>query len=335
MPKVALLDPRHVVPSIPGDSRDLRSWRQLEADAVVCRDPTFQLVRDFESADVIIAPTTQAAYGYRFVKLHHSEFFHRHGFKSVIYSADDLFHLPAPGLYPACTPWAERTGWAMPAHYRMDHLPQWNFTPEELERPRDLLFSFVGSVCNHPVRARIMRLAAPDVFLHDSSPGKDQWWNRSLEDQQVFKDQFRAQILRSQFALCPRGVIDASIRLFESMEAGATPVIIADTLCLPQGPDWETFSLRVPESDVEKLPDLLRAHRADARRMGRLAREAWEQFFSPETSFATVAGWAMTLLERSRAGYPWHVRAWARACSFFKTRTLRSELASLRGNARA
>jgi hypothetical protein len=79
-----------------------------------------------------------------------------------------------PGLYPACTKIAERDGWALPAHYRLNHLPKWEFTPQELARERDVSFSFVGSVRNHPIRSILMGLGEPNTVMHDSSP--DQQW---------------------------------------------------------------------------------------------------------------------------------------------------------------
>lgn len=330
MTKVAILDPRHIAPSIPPDSFCLRSFHQLQSDANTCTNKSIHVVQTLEEADIILAPADQSGYGYRFARLTNSTVYRTFCDKIIVYSAEDLFHLPVPGLYPACTPWLDRNGWALPAHYRLDHLPRWNFTREQLDTHRDLLFSFVGSVCNHPIRAKIMALSSSDGFVHDSSPGNQQWWTRSMESQQAIKDHFRSQLLRSKFVLCPRGVIPASIRLFEAMEAAAVPVIIADHLCLPHGPEWSQFTLQIPEKDINRLPSILRDHAPEAHRMGSLARKAWEDYFSPESSLSTTVHWALTLRESIATGYPWHVQKWARIGSFFNQRTLRMELRSLR-----
>jgi hypothetical protein len=329
MTRVAILDPRLIVPGIPEDSYDLRSFRQMLTDAELVENSAFTRTSSLDEADVILAPGTRVIYGFDFSVLRQSSLYRLHAAKVVVYSADDLFHISLPGLYPACTKYAEHNGWALPAHYRLDHLPCWSFTRGELAAERNLLFSFVGSVCNHPVRSRLMKLAQPDAVLVDSSPGRNQWWDRSWEEQKKFKEFFREQLLRSLFVLCPRGVIDASIRLFEAMEAGAVPVIIADRLCLPHGPDWEKFCLCVPEGEVEKLPELLRSRRREAVSMGVMARRAWEQYFSPEASFATLVAWASIIQERAQRGYPWHVRAWARLGCVLQFKTVRRALTIL------
>jgi hypothetical protein len=76
-----------------------------------------------------------------------------------------------------------------------------------------------------------------------------------------------------------------SIRLFEVMEMGVAPVLMADRYALPPGPHWNSFLLQVPERDFRRLPELLEAHIAESRERGQRAREAWEQYFAPELVF--------------------------------------------------
>jgi hypothetical protein len=80
------------------------------------------------------------------------------------------------------------------------------------------------------------------------------------------------------------------------MEVGAVPVIIADDIELPLGPDWETFALRVAERDIDTVPRLIERWEDRAGAMGSLARQAWERYFSPQATFGSVAGWGLRLL---------------------------------------
>jgi hypothetical protein len=59
------------------------------------------------------------------------------------------------------------------------------------------------------------------------------------------------------------------------MRAGRVPVIISDEWLPPSRIDWNSFSVRVPEQDVHRLPSLLREYEAQAQAMGELARHVW------------------------------------------------------------
>jgi hypothetical protein len=89
----------------------------------------------------------------------------------------------------------------------------------------------------------------------------------------------------SKFILCPRGSGTSTYRIFEAMELGRAPVIIADQWVPPKGPDWDTFALRIPERRVADIPEILDSCKDSAEERGRLARMAWEQWFGPENIF--------------------------------------------------
>jgi hypothetical protein len=94
------------------------------------------------------------------------------------------------------------------------------------------------------------------------------------------------QALRdASFAVCPRGVGTASIRLFEAMRLGVAPVILSDRWVAPRGPSWETFALRWPEGRLPSLAHALAERRDTAIERGELARQAWEEWFAPEVFF--------------------------------------------------
>lgn len=321
--RVCVMNPCDLAPGLDPAGKHLRCYRQIMSDAACSADSSVTLEPSPDKADVVLIPSTDGIFGHFFEYLIGHPFYREHRDRALAYSTDDLSHLSVPGIYPACTPFFERTGWALPAHYRMDHLPSWNFTNEELQSERDLLFSFVGAARTHPVRPRVLSLSHPGSLLVDASVGSARWWDRSLEEQAPFKERFRASLLRSRFVLCPRGVSATSIRIFEAMEAASVPVIIADDICLPHGPQWEEFSLQVPESDVAGIPKLLESRAEMSSAMGRAARRAWESFFSPSVSFRSLGQWAVELLAARRAKNQLLPRLWAATGCYLKPRPLK------------
>jgi hypothetical protein len=89
----------------------------------------------------------------------------------------------------------------------------------------------------------------------------------------------------SKFVLCPRGDGCGSIRLFEAMELGIAPVILSDRWLPPKGPEWHKFALFVKESDLLNLPHIIESHASEYEERGRLARKAWEEYFSDSVVF--------------------------------------------------
>jgi exostosin family protein len=163
----------------------------------------------------------------------------------------------------------------------------------------DYLFSFVGSTRTHPVRSRLMSLKHPRAFLEDTSaPAPPEQKKQPLfmvtyssDDRKRYGD----VITRSKFILCPRGYGCSSWRLWETMKAGRVPVIISDQWVPPEGPVWESFSIRVSQNRVMQIPEILEQYEPDAESMGHLARTAWEEWFSQETCFHHIVEWCLRL----------------------------------------
>lgn len=148
-------------------------------------------------------------------------------------------------------------------------------------RTPDLLYSFLGGR-NAPVRDGVFALRDPEAFIKDTS-GFD-----AYEEKLNFNDPARryADVLeRSRFFLCPRGVGTGTGRLQEVMQSARVPVILADDWVAPEGPAWDSFSLRIPEAEVHRVPDLIRQHDARWADMARESRRNWEEWFAPEVTF--------------------------------------------------
>ena len=160
---------------------------------------------------------------------------------------------------------------------------------------RKYLFSFLGASRTHPVRKEILKLDYSDSFLKDTSD-KDLWL-LAPDEKKKFENQFVEISKQSYFVLCPRGVGVNSYRLFEVMQMGLTPVIISDEWIPMEGPEWEKFSIRIAESDVHKLPEILLNRKEEAVSMGNIARKIWEDWFSKEVGFHHVANLSEEILK--------------------------------------
>jgi hypothetical protein len=88
--------------------------------------------------------------------------------------------------------------------------------------------------------------------------------------------------------LCPRGAGAGSNRFFEVMAAGVAPVLLSDNYALPPGPAWDTFLIQVRERDIAKLPEILEPYLESAAERGRLARQAFDEYFSIERGFDRI-----------------------------------------------
>lgn len=157
--------------------------------------------------------------------------------------------------------------------------------------PKTLLYSFMGgSTCM--MRKRLLRqyksidlpdvhVAATDHYKH-WSPDTDGPIDKSVQ-QRLYIETMR----RSKFALCPRGASPSSIRLFEAMELGVAPVVMADTWIPVDGVDW-SFCLFVKENQIARLDAIVRFHEEEWRERGAAARLAFTQHFGPQSLGRTL-----------------------------------------------
>ncbi len=301
---VYLLPPDHVTRSLPPLAG--AGFEELRAAFALQAHTAHTLAPDPESAEIILAPIQVTGYGRCFETLRRSPIYRKFAAKLLVYCLDSNQFPALRGLYPGAQQrWIEQ-GWALPAHYISTHYHKFLFAPDELQH-KDVLFSFVGSSRTHPLREKIVQWQDKRGVVIDSSSKNDQqyWWERPEKDH--FSAMFREVTRRSKFVVCPRGKSPASVRVFETMEAAAVPVIVADDLELPLGPRWEEFSLRVREQDVDKIPNLIERRQDRAEAMGKAARAAWEAYFSPQATVGSVVGWAQLLLARSHR-CPLHLR---------------------------
>jgi hypothetical protein len=191
-----------------------------------------------------------------------------------------------PGVYASARPSEfqpsrQRSGFFLPSEFN----PQLTGASK---RARDILFSYVGRGNKKPFRLKILEIQHPEAFIRDTfdeygdEPSK---FSLPKEDNAAL---FAEVMTRSLFVLCPRGYGTSSIRLFEAMSMGCVPIIISDEWIPPAQIRWSDFSIRVPESCVPDIPEILQAYRAKAANMGQAAAEVWRTSFQGNNALEGV-----------------------------------------------
>lgn len=177
----------------------------------------------------------------------------------------------------------------------------------------DLLCSFIGA----PSAAVRRRLFKDNPFRgrSDAIVVERLGWklrDGSEAERIAMYREYADTLARSAFSLCPRGIAAGSYRLFETMELGRVPVVLSDAYVPCVGPNWDSFALFVPESDLAKLPAILEKWQPQAAEMGQRARQAWEDWFAPDVQFHRMASWLAELKSNGpslrpidRLRWPW------------------------------
>jgi hypothetical protein len=146
------------------------------------------------------------------------------------------------------------------------------------------LGSFMGRD-SAPVRLKIFNLnGLEDLYIYDTSH-EFAAFGESPQDKNLWQNRYLSIMDSSKYAICPRGVGPASLRLFESMKLGVAPILLSDDWILPKGPDWSSFALMLKEGDAHRLHEILKSHEHEYAERGQKARLAYETYFSEESYF--------------------------------------------------
>lgn len=62
-----------------------------------------------------------------------------------------------------------------------------------------------------------------------------------------YRKEFTEALARASFSMCPKGVGSGTRRFWESLRAGAIPVLVSDEFAPPEIWDWNSTIIRVPE----------------------------------------------------------------------------------------
>ena len=258
------------------DSLELEKWRELLHTA----DEPVELVGDPASAAIILVVGFDQTNWFRLLR--GNSVWKRFPEKSFGISEGDSPPRFLHGLYSGVPKkWNRMKRFSGLAYHwhRQQYLNPVPPPEEVAAAAKKYLFSYIGR-SSHPIRRRILKCChgVPWVFVEDST-GVYNHFNSTTE--QGSRDEYYWNIMKaSKYGLCPAGASPSSIRLFEMMEAGIAPVVVSDQWVPPLGPDWESFCLRVPESKVKHLPSIVGEIESEYEQRGRLARAAWERWFS-------------------------------------------------------
>ena len=155
---------------------------------------------------------------------------------------------------------------------------------DAFDHEKKFLCSFAGRDSS-PVRCRLFRLKPREDCPIINTTSKFTVFGTALEGQEPWGLKYKSMLEESRFALCPRGVGTASMRLFEAMKMGVAPVILADDWILPKGPDWESCSIILAENEAERIFDVLSAQESRYKELGRKARSTYERYFADSAYF--------------------------------------------------
>lgn len=123
----------------------------------------------------------------------------------------------------------------------------------EPNKKKDLLYSFIGAE-THPVRKKIFDMK----HIKNSVIKRRNKWHPFSEEYEKYTKEYSNILSRSRFSLCPRGTGPNSIRFWESLHAGAIPILLSDEMTLPLGFDWTNCFVQIPEKEVDNFKEILK-----------------------------------------------------------------------------
>ncbi len=144
---------------------------------------------------------------------------------------------------------------------------------------KDILYSFIG-FDTHWTRQKIFTPPQqPNIIIKR----RGRWhFSNSQAVRTQEKKEYQDVLSRSRFSLCPRGTGPSTVRFWESLQAGAIPVLISDATALPTNFDWERCVIRIAETDVMRIPAVIASisEKKEAA-MREACFEAYEAFSGP------------------------------------------------------
>lgn len=248
-------------------------------EALSALAPRYQPVSSAGTADLILCaePGINKFRGWRKV-LEADPLISEYPNKIFVYEFTDRPVAFLPGLYASMEPSRFDPARMRPAdRWTEIDAPAERALLDQRREPR-LLFSFRGS---NSARVREQLFSWDISGVSAQITQTHRWYDYGTADVDEGKRTYLAELRDSHFVLCPRGLAPSTQRLYETMQLGRVPVIMADDWIPPTGVPWADFSLRVAEKRFRDLPDILERSRSDASELGRAARDRWEQYVKP------------------------------------------------------
>lgn len=149
---------------------------------------------------------------------------------------------------------------------------------------KDILYSYIG-FSSHPIRKILCTMNHPPQTIVKET---HKWIS------QEGRNEFKNVLARSRFSLCPRGFAPNSIRFWESLQAGAIPILISDTALLPEGFDWNSCCIRVSEKDISQIQYIIGQISPDREREMRQACLVAHSMFSGKNLISPIDRFYLT-----------------------------------------
>ncbi|MEI8348928.1 MAG: exostosin family protein [Candidatus Omnitrophota bacterium] len=132
---------------------------------------------------------------------------------------------------------------------------------------KHIFYNFIGidstTQISSSLRRRLFQMRHPAdavVIEREFWHWDREMWGRDVSEktQQQEKEEYQDILAHSRFSLCPRGAGASTIRFWESLQAGAIPVLLSDAMRLPEGIKWDECIVRIKEKHVERITDVLK-----------------------------------------------------------------------------
>lgn len=119
-------------------------------------------------------------------------------------------------------------------------VPRFSILPPTTPRP---IVGFCGAVWAN--RRRILDLFFADRFFETVYIERDQFWGGCVDDPQLRRE-FEDNLLSAHFIPCNRGNGNFSMRFYQALSAGRTPVLVDTDMRFPYEDriDWDRYIVR-------------------------------------------------------------------------------------------
>ena len=249
-----------------------------------------ELTTDPVEADVILMPDDDSRL------IAESPVFKSHKAKCIAISDGDTLSYYLPSLYASNHRFPLSRGRALTAgpYGSLVDVPSgarntWISPLKDSQVEKRHLYSFMGGSTSM-LRKRLFRkfksLDIPDALVQCTDHYKH-WVGDLSERKSAQQKRYIETMLASKFVLCPRGASASSIRMFEAMELGCAPVVLADRWIPVDGVDW-SFCIFVKEAQLHQIDAIVRSHQAEWVARGKAARRIFDEHFSLETFGSTL-----------------------------------------------
>lgn len=250
------------------------------------------LVADADQADFILFVDWRPEHNdWRMKAIHRHPLFRRLRRKCFLYSENDQPWGGMPGLFTSMPreDFDARRMRACPYAWLWNDMSaaQASESQSDSSAP-DLLFSFIGSSQTYPLRHKIVATTHERAFIQDTAGISFFGTSKNPEEKEAQKKKYAEVMNRSKFVLCPRGHGPTSYRLYETLAIGRVPVIIGDAWVPPRGPQWDRFTIQIPEARIDDLTRVLEKREGEWESLAAAATENYAQWFAPDVIYDTL-----------------------------------------------